>query len=76
MVLRRTFGPNMVAVTGRQGDVQNESHHFYSPPSIIRVITSRRMRLVHHVARIWRLDIHIKFWLENLKGRDHLKGKR
>jgi hypothetical protein len=36
-----------------------ELRNFYSSPSIIKIMKSRRMRLVGHVARIWRRGTHI-----------------
>jgi hypothetical protein len=40
-------------VTGEWRNLHNEElHDFYSSPSIIRIITSRRMRWPGHVARM------------------------
>jgi hypothetical protein len=40
-------------VTGGWRKLRNEEHHnFYSPPSTIRMIKSRRMRWAGHVARM------------------------
>jgi hypothetical protein len=51
-VLRRIFGPKWDEVTGEWRKLHNkELHDLYSSPSIIRIIKSRRMRLVGHVAR-------------------------
>jgi hypothetical protein len=48
-VLRRIFGPK----TGGWRKLHNEElHKLYSSPSIIRIIKSRRMRWVGHVARM------------------------
>jgi hypothetical protein len=50
--LRRIFGPKRDGVTGRWRKLLNEElHNLYSSPSIIRMIKSRRMRWVGHVAR-------------------------
>jgi hypothetical protein len=50
-VLRRTFGPKSVKVTGSSRKLHNEElHNFRSSPSIIRMIKSRKMRWVGHVA--------------------------
>jgi hypothetical protein len=52
-VLRRIFGPNRDGVTGGWRKLHNEElHNLYSSPSIIRIIKSRRMRWVRHVARM------------------------
>jgi len=53
MVLRRIFGPRSEAVTGERRRLHNEElNDLYTSPNIVRVIKSRRMRLVGHVARI------------------------
>jgi hypothetical protein len=50
-VLRRIFGPKRDEVTRRWRKLHNEElHNLYSSPSIIRMIMSRRMRLVGHIA--------------------------
>jgi hypothetical protein len=52
-VLRRIFGPKRDEVTGEWRKLHNEElHDLYSPPNIVRVIKSRRMRWVGHVARM------------------------
>jgi hypothetical protein len=44
-VLRRIFGPKKDEVTGDWRKLHNgELHNFNSPPNIIRMIMSRRMR--------------------------------
>jgi hypothetical protein len=54
-VLRRIFGPKRNGVMGEWRKVHNEElHNLYSSPSIIRMMKSRRMRLVGHVARMGR----------------------
>jgi hypothetical protein len=61
MVLRRIFGPKRVEVTGEWRRLhKNELHALYSPPNIIRVIKSRRLRWSEHVARTGR-DVHTGF---------------
>jgi hypothetical protein len=48
----RIFGAKRGGVTGGWGKLYNEElHNLYSSPSIIRIIKSRRMRWVGHVAR-------------------------
>jgi hypothetical protein len=55
-VLRRIFGPKRDEVTGSWRKLHNEElHNLYSSPSIIRMIKSRRMRLIGHVARMGRI---------------------
>jgi hypothetical protein len=52
-VLRRIFGPKRDEVTGEWRKLYNEElHDLYSSPSIIRIIKTRRMRWVGHVARM------------------------
>ena len=52
-VLRRIFGPKRDGVTGEWRKLHNEElNDLYSLPSIVRVIKSRRMSWVVHVARM------------------------
>jgi hypothetical protein len=52
-VLRRIFGRKRDEVTGEWRKLHNEElHNLYSSPNIIRLIKSRRMRWVGHVARM------------------------
>jgi hypothetical protein len=52
-VVRRIFGPKRGEVTGSQRKLHNEElHNLYYSPSIIRMITSRRMRWAEYVERI------------------------
>jgi hypothetical protein len=51
--LRRIFGPKRDRVTRGWRKLHNkELHNLYSSPNIIRIIKSRRMRWVGHVARM------------------------
>jgi hypothetical protein len=52
-MLRRVFGPKRDEVTGEWRKLHNEElNNMYSSPSIVRVVTSRRMRWAGHVARM------------------------
>jgi hypothetical protein len=52
-MLRRIFGPSRDEVTGKSRKLHNEElHDLYSSLGIIRIINSRRMRYVGHVARM------------------------
>jgi hypothetical protein len=52
-VLRRIFGPTEDNVTGEYKKLRNEElTDMYYSPYIIRMIKSRRMRRVEHVARV------------------------
>jgi hypothetical protein len=52
-VLRRIFGPERDGMTGGWRKLHNEElHNLYSSPSRIRIIKSRRVRWVEHVARM------------------------
>jgi len=52
-VLRRIFGPKRDEVTGEWRQLHNEElNDLYSLFNIVRVIKSRRMRWVGHVARM------------------------
>jgi len=53
MVLRRIFGPRRDEVTGEWRRLHNEElNDLYSPPNIVCVIKSRRMRWAGHVAHM------------------------
>ena len=53
MVLRRIFGPRRDEVKREWRRLHNEElNDLYSPPNIVRVINSRRMRWAGHVARM------------------------
>jgi hypothetical protein len=52
-MLRRIFGPKRDEVTAEWTKLHNEElHDLYSSPNIVRVIKSRRMRWMGHVAWI------------------------
>jgi hypothetical protein len=59
-------------VTGDGRKLHNEElHNLYSSPNIIRMIKSRRMGWPGHVARMGRRGMHIEYWWESQKLRDH-----
>jgi hypothetical protein len=71
-VLRRIFGQKRDEVTRGWRKLHNEEHHnLYVSPSIISMTKSRRMRFVRHVARMGRRGMHIGYWWESQKKRDH-----
>jgi hypothetical protein len=60
--LRTIFEPKRDEVTGGWRKLHNEEpHNLYSSPSIVRMFKSRRMR--------WAM--HVRYWWENQKERDH-----
>jgi hypothetical protein len=71
-VLRRIFGPKRDEVTGEWRKLHNEElHDLYSSPSIIRIIKSRRMRWVGHVARMGEKRNACRLLRESQRERDH-----
>jgi hypothetical protein len=71
-VLRRIFVPERDETKGRWRNLHNEElHSFYSFTNIIRMIKSRRMRWVEHVARTGRRGMHAWFWYESQKERNY-----
>jgi hypothetical protein len=62
-VLRRIFGPKRDEVTREWRKLHNEKiNDLYSSPSIVRVIKSKRMRWVEHVARMRRKEAYTGIW--------------
>jgi hypothetical protein len=60
-VLRRIFGPKRDEVTGGWRKLHNEEFHDLS----------RRMKWAGHVARMGRRGLHIEYWWDCQKERDH-----
>jgi len=66
-LLRRIFGPKRDEVTWDWRKLHNEElNGLYCSPSIVRVIKSRRMRRMEHVARMGeRRGVYRVFWWGN-----------
>jgi hypothetical protein len=70
--LSRIFGPKLEEVEGGWRRLHNEElHDLYTSPNIIRVIKSKRLKWVGHIACMGEIRMHTKFLSEYLKGRDH-----
>jgi hypothetical protein len=52
-----------------------ELHNVYSSPSIITMIKSGRMRWEGYLARVGRRGMHIGYWWESQKERDHYEDE-
>jgi hypothetical protein len=71
-LLRIIFGPKRDEMLDGSVKLRNEElHNLYCSTSIIGMIKSRRMRWAGHVARMGRREMHIEFWWESQKERDH-----
>jgi hypothetical protein len=76
-VLRRIFGPKRDGVTGGWRKLHNEElHNLYSSPSIIRIIRSRRMRWVGHVAQMGEKRNMYRLLVGRLEGKRSLGRPR
>jgi hypothetical protein len=71
-MLRRIFGPRKDEMTGNWRKLHNEElHNLYYSPNLIRMMKSRRMRWVGHVARMGRREMHIGYLWGSQKERNH-----
>jgi hypothetical protein len=76
-VLRRIFGPKRDEVTGEWRRLHNEElNDLYSSSNIIRVIKSRRMRWVGHVAHMGEGTVAYRILVGRLEGRRPLGRPR
>ena len=76
-VLKRIFGPRRDEVTGEWRRLHNEElNDLYSSPNVVRVIKSRRMRWVGHVARMGEERGVYKFLVGKQEGRRPLGRPR
>jgi hypothetical protein len=64
-------GTNIYRITQHVGLLLNFLYLVGSFPSVIRMIKSRRMRWAGHVARMGTRGMHIGYWWECQKERDH-----
>jgi hypothetical protein len=71
-VMRKIFGSKREKVTGGWRKLHNEKlHELHSSSSIIRMIMSRKLRWAEHVAWMGRREMHVVYWWESQKERDH-----
>jgi len=72
-VMRKTFGTKRDDVIVQWKGQHNAEHNvLYSSPNIVRVIKSRTMRCLGHIARMEREEVHTGFWWGNLTETGHL----
>ena len=72
-MLRRIFGPKRDEVTGDWRKLHNEElYGLYSSPTIVQVMTSRRIRWTGHIACMGRGEVYTGYWWGNLKERNCL----
>jgi hypothetical protein len=71
-VVGMMFGPKRDEMTGGWRKLHNEElHDLCSSPSIIRIIKSRRMRWVEHVARMGEKRNAYRLLVGKPEGGDH-----
>jgi len=76
-VLRRIFEPERDEVTGEWRKLHYEElNDLYSSPSIIRLIKSRRMRWVWHVARMGERRVAYRVLVRRTEGKRPLGRPR
>jgi hypothetical protein len=76
-VLSRIFERKRDVVTGEWRKLHNEELcDFYSSPSIIRIISSRRMRWAGHVARMWKKRNVYRLFVGKPEGKRPLRRPR
>jgi hypothetical protein len=76
-VLKRIFGPKRDEVTGEWRKLHNEElNGLYTLPNIVRVIKSRRMRWVGHVARMGEGRVVYRFFVGKPEGKRPLGRPR
>jgi hypothetical protein len=70
---RRIFGRKRDEVTRERRKLHNEDlNDLYSSSNIVRMMKSRRMRWVGHLAHVGRGEAYTGFWWGNLREGDHL----
>ena len=71
-VLRKLFGPRGDEITGEWRRLHYEElNDLYSSPNNTRVIKSRRMRLVGHMARMFAERVYTGSWWGTRREGDH-----
>ena len=69
-ILRRIFGPKRDSNEQWRRLLNKELPSLNRSPNIVRMINSRRLRSVGHVARIEKVGLLSKYWQINLKEKD------
>jgi len=65
------FGPKREKDESWRKMRNDELHSLHSSSNIVRAIKSRKIMWAGHVARMGRGEVFKRFWLGDLKGRDH-----